>query len=166
MVPRNPSSVFEERKAELQRSKNTWRNWFIVNILLLFCVAVLAFLELLASAGLTAVLLLVLALALPLAYSAIFFHAQHNREREYLEEYSFKSVVAQSIEAFRLLLKEDINREHPEEQKKLLEFIVDSAKALHTSPRAMISKNPVRDEEDVKVGVVEKLADVFKKFIP
>lgn len=161
-----PSSVFEARKLELQHSKNVWRNWFLFNIIFLFLVAVLAFAGLMFNASLTAILLLELAVTLPLAYSAIFFHAQHNRDREYLEEYSFKSVVARSLEAYRLLLKEDVNPERAEEKKKLLDFIIDTAKNLHTSPRAMISKNPVRDEEDVKVGVVEKLADVFKKFIP
>jgi hypothetical protein len=165
-VEKMPSHVFEERKIELQKSKNMWRNWFFVNIVLLLCVALFAFLGLTANMGFTAVLWLELALALPLAYSAIFFHAQHSRDREYLEEYSFKSVVARSLESYRILLKEDVNPEHAEEQKKFLDFIIDSVKNLHISPRAIISKNPVKNEEDVKVGIVEKLGDVFKKFIP
>lgn len=120
----------------------------------------------LAASGFTAFLWFELALGLPLTYSAVFFHAQHNREREFLEEYSFKSVVAQSLVAYRTLLKEDIHSDRAEEQKRLLDFIIDSVKELHTPPRAIISKHPINSEEDIKVGVVEKLADVFKKFIP
>lgn len=161
-----PSCVFEERKIELQKSKNMWRNLFLVNIVLLLCVTFFAFLELTANMGFTTVLWLDLVLALPLVYSAIFFHAQHSRDREYLEEYSFKSVVARSFESYRTLLKEDINSEHAEEQKKFLDFVIDSVKNLYTPPRTIISKNPTKDEEDIKVGVVEKLGDVFKKFIP
>ncbi len=143
-----------------------WRNLFLVNIVLLLCVAFFAFLGLAANIGLTAVLWLELAPALPLVYSAVFIHAQHSRDREYLEEYSFKSVVARSLESYRILLKEDINPEHAEEQKKFLDFVIGSVNNLYASPRAAISKNPVKDEEDVGVGIVEKLGDVFKKFIP
>ncbi|MFH1192924.1 MAG: hypothetical protein V1656_01240 [Candidatus Jorgensenbacteria bacterium] len=160
------SRAFEERKRELQRTKNIWRNWFLADIILIFCVALFVFFELSATAGFTAVLWLELALILPLAYAAIFFHAQHNRDREYLEEYSFKSVVARSLEAYRTLLKEEVGPGRADERKKLLDFLIDAVKNLYTPPRAIISKHPVKSEEDVKVGVIEKLADVFKKFIP
>ena len=163
---KSPSRVFEERKTELQKSKNMWRNWFLANIVLLLCVTFFAFLELAANLEFTTVLWLDLVLALPLIYSAIFFHAQHSRDREYLEEYSFKSVVARSLESYRMLLKEDVNSERAEEQKKFLDFVIDSVKNLHAPPRSIISKYPVKDEEDIKIGVIEKLADVFKKFIP
>ena len=87
------------------------------------------------------------ALAVPLAYSVIFFHAQHNREREYLEEYSFKSVMARSLEGYVAILKENVNPERADEQKKFLDFFIDSVKDLHASPRALISKNPVKSDE-------------------
>ncbi|MCX6702997.1 MAG: hypothetical protein NTW60_04000 [Candidatus Wolfebacteria bacterium] len=163
---KNPSSFFEDRKIELQKSRNVWLGWFLFNIILLLCVALFAFRELVANMGFTTAIWLELVLALPLVYSAVFFHAQHARDREYLEEYSFKSVVAQSLESYRTLLKRDIDSKHLEEQKKFLDFIIDSIKNLYTPPRTIISKNPLKDEEDVKVGVVEKLGDVFKKFIP
>ena len=160
-----PAQVFEKRKIEIERSKNVWRNLFFLTIFLLLFLTLFA-LGLTSEIGFTTVLWIELALGLPLIYSAVFFHAQHNREREYLEEYSFKSVVARSLEAYRAILKEDVRADHPEEQKKFLDFIIDSVKGLHTPPRAIISKHPVKNEEDIKVGLVEKLADVFKKFIP
>lgn len=46
------------------------------------------------------------------------------------------------------------------------DFVIGSLKALYVPPREIISKHPVKDEEGVKVGVVEKLGDIFKKFIP
>ena len=128
--------------------------------------AVIIFFELTSETGFAAASWLEFAVALPLVYSAIFFHAQHSKEREYLEEYSFKSVVARSLEPYRAFLKEDVNPAHAEEQKKLLDFVISSMAGLYTPPREIISKHPVKNEEDVKVGVVEKLSDVFKKFIP
>jgi hypothetical protein len=165
-VPLPVTSPFEERKIELQRSKRNWRNWFILNVILLLGVAGAVFWEMVAETSFSALLWLELALGLPLAYSAIFFHAQHNREREFLEEYSFKSVVARSLSTYRTLLKEDIKPELAEDRKKFLDFMTDSIESLHEPPRAIISKHPLKDEEDVKIGLVEKLGDVFKKFIP
>jgi hypothetical protein len=155
--------VFDERRRELERSKEVWRNWFLVNILLLLGLALFVFFEL--AAGFAARSWLEFSVVLPLVYSAIFFHAQHSKAREYLEEYSFKSVIARSLGAYRSFLREDVNRDHPEEQKKFLDFMISATQDLFVPPRKIISKNPVK-EEDVKVGVVEKLGDVFKKFIP
>jgi hypothetical protein len=161
--PLDPSLAFEERKKELRRSKNVWRNWFVLSILLLIGMVLASFWFLGHGAPF---LWLQPALALPLIYSAIFFHAQHNREREFLEEYSFKSVIARSLGAYRLILKEDVDRMKPEEQKRFLDLMVEAIRELHTPPRAIISNHPIRSEEDVKIGVIEKLADVFKRFIP
>ena len=103
---------------------------------------------------------------MPLVYSAVFFHAQHSKAREYLEEYSFKTLVARSLDTCRKILKEDMKGKNAEEEKKYLDFVINSMKNLYTPPREIISKHPVKNEDDVKVGVVEKLGDIFKKFIP
>jgi len=160
------SQIFNERKFEVEFAKDHWFYWFIGNIILLFLMAVLIFIGLTIGTGFAAASWLEFGVALPLAYSAVFFHAQHAKAREYLEEYSFKVVVARSLGAYRDLLKEDINSKNPEEQKKYLDFMISSVEDLFTPPREIISKHPVKEEEDVKVGVVEKLGDVFKKFVP
>ena len=166
MDTNNPESLwefFDARKRELEQAEDhAWR-WFVGNIAMLFVVTPLIFIGFTVNA--MAASWLEFGVALPLAYSAVFFHRQHSKAREYLEEYTFKSVVARSLEAYRLLLKEDVDPKREEEQKKFLDFMMDSAKSLHVSPRMIISKNPVKSEEDVKVGIVEKLADVFKKFL-
>lgn len=167
VMENNPlSQIFNERKLEIESSKNRWFRWFIANIALLFLIAVLIFIGLTIGTGFAVASWLEFGVALPLAYSAVFFHAQHAKAREYLEEYSFKVVVARSLGAYRDLLKGDINSKNPDEQKKYLDFMIGSVKDLFTPPREIISKHPIKDEEDVKVGVVEKLGDVFKKFVP
>jgi len=158
--------VFEERKREVEESRDRWLRWFIANIVILFLVAVLIFIGLTTGTGFAAASWLEFGVALPLVYSAIFFHAQHSKAREYLEEYSFKALVARSLGTCRKMLKEDMDGKSADEQKKYLDFVIGSLKDLHTPPREIISKHPVRDEGDVKVGVVEKLGDIFKKFIP
>lgn len=160
------ADVFEERRREVEQSKSVWRNWFLASILLLFCIALAVFFELAVTASFAAASWLEFAVALPLVYAAVFFHAQHAKAREYLEEYAFKSVVARSIEHARDLLKTEVRPDRAEDEKQVLNFLAVALKDLYTPPREIISKHPVRGEEDVKVGVVEKLGDVFKKFIP
>lgn len=160
------SRIFEERKREVERALDHWFYWFVANILILFAIAVLIFIGLTTGIGLAVSSWLEFGVALPLAYSAIFFHAQHSKAREYLEEYSFKVLVARSLGASRKMLKEDMDGKSADEAKKYLDFVIGSLKDLYTPPREIISKHPVKEEGDVKVGVVEKLGDIFKKFIP
>ncbi len=159
-------NLFKARKAELESIRIKWMRWFIVNILVLFILAVLIFFGPMANAGLSKATWLEFVVALPLVYSAIFFHREHSRAREYLEEYSFKSLIAESFDSYRKLIKDEVNHSKADEQKTYLDFLVGSINTLFSSPREAISKHPVKDEEDVKVGIVEKLGDVFKKFIP
>lgn len=158
--------IFEERKREVEATRDRWLRWFVANILALFVMAVFIFIGLTTGTGFAAASWLQFGVALPLAYSAIFFHAQHAKAREYLEEYSFKTLVARSLLISRKMLKEDMDGKSADQGKKYLDFVIGSLKDLYTPPREIISKHPVRDEEDVKVGVVEKLGDIFKKFIP
>ena len=159
-------SIFEERKREVEKAKDHWFYWFVANITLLFLVAVLIFIGLTTGIGLAVSSWLEFGVALPLAYSAVFFNAQHSKAREYLEEYSFKTLVARSLEASRRMLKEDMGGKGADEAKKYMDFVVGSLKDLYVPPREIISKHPVKNEDEVKVGVVEKLGDIFKKFIP
>jgi len=158
--------IFEERKREVEGLRDRWLRWFVANILILFLLAVLMFIGLTAGTSFAAASWLEFGIALPLTYSAVFFHAQHSKTREYLEEYSFKTLVARSLDVCRKMIKEDMHGASAEEEKKYLDFVIGSFKNLHTPPREIISKHPVRDEDDVKVGVVEKLGDIFKRFIP
>ena len=158
--------IFEEQRADAETAKDRWFHWFVGNIAVLFALAVLVFFGIVTGTGFAAASWLEFAVALPLVYSSIFFHAQHARARDYLEEYTFKSLVAHSLEGCRAFLKEDIDRAKQDEQKKYLEFVTGLLGGLYVSPREALSKLPLKDEEDIKVGVVEKLSDVFKKFIP
>lgn len=158
--------IFEERKREVEELRDRWLRWFVANIIVLFLLAVLIFIGLTIGASFAVASWLEFVVALPLIYSAVFFHAQHSKAREYLEEYSFKTLVARSLDVCRRMLKEDMSGKSAEEEKKYLDFVIGSLRDLHTPPRETISKHPVRNEDDVKVGVVEKLGDIFKKFIP
>lgn len=158
--------IFDERRAEVEKVKDHWFYWFVGNIAALFVFTVIIFLGLALGARFAVASLFEFAVAVPLVYSAIFFHAQHAKAREYFEEYSFKSLSARALAAQREILREDTDRKNPDEQKKYLDFVVGILKDLSTPPREIISKHPVKDEGDVKVGIVEKLGDIFKKFIP
>lgn len=158
--------TFNERRAEVERTKDHWFYWFVGNIAALFAFTVIIFLGLALGARFAVASWFEFAVAVPLVYSAIFFHAQHAKAREYFEEYSFKSLSARALAAQRKILREDIDSKNPDERKKYLDFVIGIMKDLSTPPREIISAHPVKDEGDVKIGIVEKLGDIFKKFIP
>ena len=157
--------IFESRKLEVDATRAKWFRWFVVNIIILFALGVIIFLGLVYGASYAVASWLEFAVALPLVYSAIFFHAQHAKARDYLEEYSFKLLSVRALSAFREILGEEVDLKSAEERKKRLSFVIGTLENLSVPPRQIISKHPLKDTEDVKVGVVEKLGDVFKKFI-
>jgi hypothetical protein len=158
------SHTFDKRKEDLEKSKDKWKKWFLFNILALFGVALYVFLELKNNQGFSTILSLKISLAFPLIYSAIFFHSQYNKEKEYLEEYAFKSVVSFSLEAYRKLLKEEIDSGQPEERGKFLSFMLEAINKIFTSPRELISKNPHK-EESIEVNILERVLGIIKKTI-
>jgi len=157
--------IFESRKLEVDATRAKWFRWFVVNIIILFALGVIIFLGLVYGASYAVASWLEFAVALPLVYSAIFFHAQHAKARDYLEEYSFKLLSVRALSAFREILGEEVDLKSAEERKKRLSFVIGAMEDISVPPRQIISKHPLKDTEDVKVGVVEKLGDVFKKFI-
>lgn len=162
----NLIKVFEDRRAEVATAEDHAFKWFVANVVALFALAVVIFAGLALGASFVLASWIEFMVALPLVYSAVFFHAQYAKARDYLEEYSFKLTVARALEAERGMLGEGADARTAEERKKALDFVIATMKALAVPPREIISKHPVKDEEDVKIGVVEQLGDVFKKFIP
>lgn len=159
--------AIDERKTVFEEARVKWFRWFVGNIVVLFVLAILMFAGIFNGMNLTLASWLVFVIALPLVYSAIFFQSQHAKARDYLEEYAFKSLVAHSLPEYRDFLKKDIDAGKTEEKKKYLDFAVATIKDIYVPPREIISKHPLKAEEGtVPVGVVEKLGDVFKKFIP
>jgi F0F1-type ATP synthase membrane subunit b/b' len=158
------SNTFEQRKMDLEKSKKKWFNWLVLDIILLVGVAIFVFLELKSNPSITPNFFLKFSLSFPFVYAAFFFHGQYNKERELLEEYAFKSAIAFSFEAYRKLIKEEIDQEKTEEQNKFLDFILNSIKGIYTSPRELMSNYPNK-EDSIEVGVLDKLVEVFKKFI-
>ncbi len=158
--------AIDERKAVLEESRVKWFRWFVGNIVVLFILAIMIFAGLFTSMSFTAVSWLEFAIALPLIYSAVFFQSQHAKSRDYLEEYSFKSLIAHSLPEYRDFIKKDADMGKADERKKYLDFVVATVKELNMPPREIISKHPLKEEGAVPVGVVEKLGDIFKKFIP
>ena len=158
------SHTFDKRKEELEKSKNTWRNLFLLNIVALLAVAAFVFLELKDHTGFTVNAFLKITLSFPLIYSAIFFHGQYNKEREYLEEYAFKSAVSFSLEAYKKLLVEDIDSSKPEEQKEFIKFIIDSIRDIYNSPCMIVSAR-LEQEENIKIGTLGKIIEIIKKLI-
>jgi len=158
--------VFEERRREAAVAEDHAFKWFVGNVAALFALAVVIFAGLALGASFILASWIEFMVALPLVYSAVFFHAQYAKARDYLEEYSFKLLSAKALAAERGILSGQADQKTAEERKKCLAFVVGVMENLGVPPREIISKHPVKDEEDVKIGVVEQLGDVFKKFIP
>ena len=128
------SNTFEGRRQILGKSATIWFRWLLFDILALILVAVIVFLELKTTQNLTTGFFLKFSLSFPFIYGAFFFHGQYSKERDLEEDYAFKSAVSFSLEAYRKLLKGEIDNGIAEERNKLLDFIINTVKNIYTSP--------------------------------
>jgi hypothetical protein len=156
------SHTFNDRKTELGKSTKKWFWCLIIDILILAGVAFFVFLELKNNPALTPNFFLKFTLSFPFVYGAFFFHSQFNKEKQLLEEYAFKSAVSLSLEAYRQLLKGEI--EEGQDKGKITEFMTKAIDKIYTSPRENIAIHPNK-EDNVEVGILGEVADIFKKFI-
>ncbi|MGC9611031.1 MAG: hypothetical protein ABSE68_02315 [Minisyncoccia bacterium] len=155
--------TFNDRKKELETSLKKWFWWLIADLsVLLFGVAIIVVWELSGSNGITYNLLLKLTISFPLIYAAYFFHSQYDEEKRLLEEYAFKSAVSLSLEAYRELLKQEV--EPTQDKAKIVEFVTDSINRIYTSPRENISSHPDK-ENNIKVGMLKEVVDIIKSII-
>lgn len=101
-------------------------------------------------------------LTTPFIFFLIFAVKQYGREKMLFEEYNFKAAMTRSFEAYRKLIREEVDPAS-EHNIKALEFIIKSINSVYTSPMENIAKNCKQEVDEM--GMMEKVANIFNKFV-
>lgn len=142
------SNAFEKVALDLKKSLMFWRNAvFLATALLALATGLVVWWELESSSQISLTdsnFLLKLTLTSPFIFSVIFVTRQYSREKKLFDEYTFKSAVALSFEAFRKLLKEeDSESDHSE----IVKFMIMCVTSIYSSPMDNLAKNKHEDED-------------------
>jgi hypothetical protein len=130
--------AFQSRQAGLRRSTNWWAGALGV------CVGASVLLSWLLIHSITSapqyspLFFMKLAISLPIIFAITFCSVQYSRERRLEEEYAFKSSISISLEPYRKLVGELINKNDPAEVAKYTDFLIASINRVFTSPTAQV----------------------------
>lgn len=157
------SHSFQNEVAKLQKSVNKWFKWLVGSTILLFVTAaIIVVIELTTTNTFwNANFLIKITLTTPAIFFLAFIVKQYSREKRLLDEYTFKSAVALSFEAYRRLVREEGAK--LEDQSKIIEFIIASVNNIYSSPTGNMHK--YRDIGEDEIDIFGKMADILKKFI-
>jgi len=153
--------TFKQRKGELEKPVNKWL-WIVIAMSVVTFGAILAiFTNVFGLLGqtpeLTAIRLITNSIkTLPFFFLLFYSISQYNKERNFQEEYAFKSAVALTIKAYAdIIEKEDLKDE----------LIINSVSGVYKSPT--IYKTKKTKEDNTLLGTAKDLLntalEVMKK---
>ncbi len=106
-----------------------------------------------------------IAITSPLVYAVVFVNREYARIRSLIEEYTFKSAIARSFEAYKDILDDAYAKQKLEVQREKLAFMLQSISDLYSSPMQNIKHNHTTDDEnspDILSRARKFLVDTFK----
>jgi len=163
------NSFFDEAK-KLKESARSWFWWLFGSVLVLLAVTTAIAIWQIAREGTLFELnfLIKLPLVTPVVYFVVFTAQQYSRDRKLFDEYTFKSSVARSFEAYRKILGEESESEtqlvKDEARKDVMNFIITTIKSIYSSPMENINHNSKKDDEVPGImGLLKKIYDLVKK---
>lgn len=103
-----------------------------------------------------------LTILVPLVIFLSFAMRQFSRDRRLYDEYSFKSAVARSFEAYRKIMKEekvnDLNHD-----SKILDFVIRCIGDVYSSPTLAINNKQEDGSVGIKeVSIIQQIMNMFK----
>lgn len=96
---------------------------------------------------------------LPMSYLVFFFSNQYSKNKNLLEEYSFKSSLSLSLEPYRELVEKVIGIE---DREKMSDFLIESIGKIYESPTNNIFKYLKEDKKVIDLDVLEKILKHIK----
>ena len=105
-----------------------------------------------------------LSISIPLIYAIAFCNLQYARERKLEEEYAFKSSVSISLQPYRDLVHDLVDKGNPAELSKYTTFVIESVNRVFTSPTGPIFEGG-RNGADYPEKTIKALADLLKPFV-
>lgn len=152
---------FNIRKKEHEKSSRFWMIVIVVNVIVLSSIASWLAWMVHSKGILSYEFLIKTSVSFPIIYLLTLSTRQYTKSKRLEEEYAFKSAISLSLEAYRDLIK----KESGEPTKgDVIPLITDAVGKIFSSPSAIISQQP-DEEKGIEMGMLEKAADIFKKFI-
>jgi|GEM_PF-6093353 len=156
--------AFETRQRGIQKGLNKWL-W--LGIALLLGASVYAWYMLRGVGDITVAFWVKLGLTFPVGLAVAFAFTQYSRERRLEEEYAFKSALSLSLEPYRKLIEDALEKLTPEERVAYAEFLTKSIGTIFDPPTDRVfGERRVRGVTDTKVisefaSTVQKMKDAF-----
>lgn len=159
------ANAFATEKSRLEESIGKWfKRTFWTSVVLTFAVLGVAIWQVLHEKTLFKLSFAVrIPMIFPIIYYLYFVVSQYKREKRLLEEYSFKTSIARSFEAYRKVLKEESTNE--QDLLKKNELIIDTIKDVYSSPMRNIIKNRTHDtkSKDQDFDLLNKIIEYGDK---
>jgi hypothetical protein len=106
-----------------------------------------------------------IAITSPIVYTVVFINREYARIRSLIEEYTFKSAIARSLEAYTEILDNAYAKQKLEVQREKLAFLLKSISDLYSSPMRNIKDNHTGNDEespDIFSSIRRFLVDTYK----
>jgi hypothetical protein len=130
--------AFQNRQSGLRQSTIWWAGGLGACVLISAGVAVWLIHSITTAPQYGPLFFMKLAISIPLVFAITFCSVQYSRERRLEEEYAFKSSISISLEPYRKLVSELIDKNQPTEVAKYTEFLIGSINRVFTSPVAQV----------------------------
>ena len=161
---------FRDRKHEIGKGKDTWRNMIVLGALLQFAIIIwIAYLASQHSGGsniysffISTEFILRLTTSLPVLFIIIYSIRQYSNERKYEEIYAFKSVISFSLAPYMDLVDKLTKEEH---KKEYADFVVTSIGNIFDDPISKSKDCTSKDISELKevVEFIEKIKNITTK---
>ena len=154
---------FQTRQHAIEKSKNFWA------IALATCVALSAVVSIIFICYLpyvkvyNAAFYMKLSISLPIIYAITFCSIQFSRERRLEEEYAFKANISISLDPYRKLVAELVDKDNPVEMTKYADFVIESINRVFTSPTSH-SFDEKAPSSDAISGVLKEVGNIMAPF--
>jgi hypothetical protein len=152
--------TFKQRKSELENPIKWWRLAVVAMSIIIFIVILAIFTNLFGYFGpfytkLNWENVIVNTLkASPFFFLLYYAIAQYNKERNFQEEYAFKSATALTIKAYSDILKDDKNKD---------ELFLKAVFGIYRSPLSQSNKN--ENEVNTAIDMIADLSKTFKDIV-
>jgi vacuolar-type H+-ATPase subunit I/STV1 len=137
---------FTERKDELEWAAKIWAGFSFIAIIALIVGAYLIFENITQFGGLGAGTISRVTLLIPLLVGVWFTSKNYSRKRRLMEEYAFKSTMAQTLEPSRKVLESQESFDETDAQ--LAEFMLVSMGQMFTNPSGIVENGGTTTEDD------------------
>lgn len=138
---------FQKRREELDRSLLWWKAWSILSIFLLFLSTAYVYSDIDQADTVSNITISKVLLIFPVLVAVWFSFHQYNKHKMLIEQYEFKTSMADSLMGFREILRQDFP---DDKQERVGEFVIDSVNKIYMNPEnSMGGSNSSNDGEEV-----------------